>query len=196
MVDNSLLKISTTNIKIEMRVQKAELRYDNASQPVANQKTNPGQFTVSQNKPAKLNIDTYNFRRSLGYAKTKDVISDAASKGKQSVSNYIQRQNTTGRALAQIQDGTQIQDVVGNRIRNDQKLNTMNIARSADVDITYEANVFESHYQGATISNDWQIDKPTMQYVPGGITIDVVQKPSVEIEYVGKPLYFPRAPFE
>ena len=32
-----------------------------------------------------------------------------------------------------------------------------------------------------------------MEYVPGELKISVEQRPKVEIEYVGEPIYFPRS---
>lgn len=185
------IKITRHDIQFEMRTKNAELVYNNASQPSSNTKTTKGELSVVQNTPASLSVDTYASRKVMGFSKVADMVSESATAGQQNALNYMKQTAQTGTALSNIQNGTEIQDIISQRFSS--TLPTTSFTYSPGADISWSPHVYKTAYQPGSVTNDWTIDEPTFDYVPGEVTMEITQMPSVEIEYVGKPLYFPRS---
>jgi len=49
----------------------------------------------------------------------------------------------------------------------------------------------EINYELDKLNFDLKIQQGNFEFIPGSIELEIIQKPSIEIEYVGKPIYVP-----
>ena len=81
-MDSNLLQITTIPISIEIKITNAKLELPDDRQPKVNITTTNGQF-VMKAEPLKLNIDTYEARKSLGpgHMTDGDIMAQKAQEG-------------------------------------------------------------------------------------------------------------------
>ncbi len=194
MIYESPIRISKTHVQYEINTQNAELRLtDAATKPSADVKTTPATLTVAENRPITFRADSYNSRRLQGFKKTGDIIAENANKGKQNHLKYMREKAQQGHSLAQIQDGVEIQDIVTRRLVNEGRMPSATLVSAEKVQIEWSEPVLRFKYNEGNLQYNWNPVSTGLTYIPGGVDFRVTQLPSVDIEYVGKPLYFPRS---
>lgn len=186
------LRITRHDIKFEMRTQQAELKY-NMDKARSSMKSSPASINVTQNTPTGLNLDTYAARKVVGFSNVSDVISESATSGQQNALNYMAQTARDGRTLGDSSSGVGIKDVIQQRKASDYNLVNSTFTPALGPDISWTPNVFETSYQEGSLKTDWTVSGSSFEYIPGGVSMEIIQLPSVEIEYVGKPMYFPRS---
>ena len=61
-------------------------------------------------------------------------------------------------------------------------------------DISWSGNTLSINYQASELNMDWNTNpEAKLEFVPGTVEFIVNQRPKLEIEYVGEPIYFPRS---
>ena len=61
-------------------------------------------------------------------------------------------------------------------------------------DISWSGNTLSINYQASELNMDWNTaPEAKLEFVPGTVEFIVNQRPKLEIEYVGEPIYFPRS---
>lgn len=188
----NLLQITTVPIKIEIKVTKA--KYEPAEenrQPRVNIKTTNGGF-VMQAEPLKLNIDTYKARRTLGEGNLKDgdIMKQKAQEG---FSIAFQGTAKIAQEGDQLARGVKPSEIVKNNVRAGATIETiMEFLPKEGADITFDKGQLNIEYQMGKQDIDWDVhpDLP-MEFIPGKVELIVHDRPRVEIEYLGDPLYVP-----
>lgn len=194
MVNQSLLNISKTHVDYRLNIQNAELRTSNAAtKPSANVKTTMASLSVVENIPCTHRADSYNARRALGFSKTGDFIRESADKARQHVLNFMREKTLQNISLGQIQDGVEIQDIVTNRIVNEARMPSATLIQCPKVDIEWSEPSLRFQYNPPQLQYDWNTYETGLEYIPGDASLEVTQLPDVQIEYMGKPMYFPRS---
>ena len=184
-----LLQITTTPAKYELDITNAKLDYNQNFIPKVEASTTPGKFKI-KTSPTTLRLDTYEARHSVGFAKIDDIIRDNAEKGKENVSRYISKTVQMGKNLGSIEKGTTISSLMKQRVLEQPTSITVFIP-SNGADVSWQPGSIKTEYDVGSVKNDWQITPYSTNYTPGSVKLRLIQKPSVDIEYVGSPQYVP-----
>ena len=187
----NLLQITTIPIQIEIKVTNAKYEYPEDRQPKVNITTNNGRF-VMQAEPLRLNIDTYEARKSLGegHMTDGDLLKQKASEGFSIAFQGTARVASEGNSLAR---GMTASEIAIQNARAGATVETvMEFLPKTGADITFDAGKLNIEYQMGDQEFDWDV-KPQlpMEFIPGSVELIVRDRPRVEIEYVGEPLYVP-----
>ncbi len=188
----NLLEITTIPIKIEIKVTNAKFeRAEENTQPKVNITTKNGGF-VMEAEPLKLNIDTYEARKSLGYGhmNTGDMFQQKAQDGFSIAFQGTARVANEGDQLAR---GVSPSEIALNNARAGATIQTiMEFLPKEGADITFDDGTLNIEYQMGEQDFDWDIHTQSpLEFIPGNIEFIVHEKPRVKIEYIGDPIYVP-----
>lgn len=188
----NLLQITTIPIKIEIKVTNAKFEHSQEyTQPKVNIKSTNGGY-VMQAEPLKLNIDTYEARKSLGYGNMTDG-DMLAQKAQDGFSIAFQGTAKVAAEGDQLARGASPSEIALSNARAGATVQTiMEFLPKEGADITFDAGTLNIEYQMGEQDIDWDIhpDSP-LEFIPGSVEFIVRDRPRVEIEYVGDPIYVP-----
>ncbi len=188
-----LLQITTNDVKYELKVQHARLEYNQDFQPQANMKTTKGGFSI-ESKPTELRLDTYSARNSLGFMHPSDLIANAAQKGKQAWSDYMAKEAQIGEALGRKHEDPTISAIIKQRVLSQTQSQSVTVfIPSTGADISWIPGEISMDYTPDELKMNWDITPPKFDYIPGDVSLEILERPSVDIEYIGTPIYFPRS---
>ncbi|MDE7361690.1 MAG: hypothetical protein K2N38_07135 [Oscillospiraceae bacterium] len=188
----NLLQITTIPIQIEIKVTNAKFEHsEEYTQPRVNIKTQNGNF-VMQAEPLKLNIDTYEARKSLGFGHMTDgdMLKQKAQEGFSIAFQGTAKVASEGDQLAR---GMSPSEIALNNARAGATVQTiMEFLPKEGADITFDAGKLNIEYQMGSQDIDWDVhpDSP-LEFIPGSVEFIVRDRPRVEIEYIGDPIYVP-----
>ena len=190
-MDPNLLQITTIPIQIEIKVTNAKLEYSEDRQPKVNITTKNGGY-VMEAEPLKLNIDTYEARKSLGYGHMTDA-DMAAKKASDGFSLAFQGTARVASEGNQLARGMSPSEIAISNARAGATVQTiMEFLPKTGADITFDEGKLNIEYHMGDQSIDWDVkpDLP-MEFIPGSVELIVRDRPRIEIEYLGDPLYVP-----
>lgn len=188
----NLLQITTIPIQIEIKVTNARFEHsDEYVQPQVNIKSRNGGF-VMEAEPLKLNIDTYQARKSMGYGHMTDgdMLKQKAQEGWSIAFQGTAKDVSEGDQLAR---GASPAEIALSNARAGATVQTiMEFLPKEGADVTFEAGKLNIEYQMGSQDIDWNIhpDSP-LEFIPGSVEFIVHDRPRVEIEYIGDPIYVP-----
>ena len=189
---SNLIQITTIPIQIEIKVTNARFEHsEEYTQPRVNIKTQNGNF-VMQAEPLKLNIDTYEARKSLGFGHMTDgdMLKQKAQDGFSIAFQGTAKVASEGDQLAR---GMSPSEIALNNARAGATVQTiMEFLPKEGADITFDAGKLNIEYQMGSQDIDWDVhpDSP-LEFIPGSVEFIVRDRPRVEIEYIGDPIYVP-----
>lgn len=190
-MDTNLLQITTIPIQIEIKVTNAKMEFAEDRQPKVNITTKNGNF-VMEAEPLKLNIDTYEARKSLGpgHMTDGDIMKQKASEGFSLAFQGTARVASEGNMLAR---GMSPSEIAIQNARAGATVETiMEFLPKEGADITFDGGKLNIDYQMGSQEFDWDImSKLPMEFIPGSVELIVRDRPRVEIEYIGDPIYVP-----
>lgn len=188
----NLLQITTIPIQIEIKVTNARFEHsDDYVQPQVNIKSRNGGF-VMEAEPLKLNIDTYQARKSMGYGHMNDgdMLKQKAQEGWSISFQGTAKVASEGDQLAR---GMSPAEIALNNARAGATVQTiMEFLPKEGAEVTFEAGKLNIEYQMGSQDIDWNIhpDSP-LEFIPGSVEFIVHDRPRVEIKYIGDPIYVP-----
>ena len=186
-----LLRITSTPIKYELEVEhpKLEIKREN---PSASVDTKPAKLTITNMKDTSVNISTYQARKSLGIMDSADFTAQNAAESQQALTKQIGEYVQIGNQTSQIQDGVTVGDIYRSKMMDstNYQLYTAYLP-SGGADLTWNPAQLDMNYQPGDVSVDWDVSANEFNFIPGSIRMKVTQLASVNIEYLGGPLYFP-----
>ena len=188
----NLLQITTIPIQIEIKVTKATYEpAEDDRQPKVNITRTNGGF-VMEAEPIKLNIDTYQARASIGYGHMNDG-DLMAKKAKDGFSIAYQGAAKVASEGDQLARGMTASEIAINNARAGATVETiMEFIPKEGAQITFDEGKLNIEYQMGTQEFDWDVlPQLPMRFIPGNVELIIHDKPRVEIEYVGDPIYFP-----
>ncbi len=188
----NVLQISTNPGKYELQVEHAKLEYKNNPLPLAKVNTQRGKFELDS-EPARLRVDTYQSRRSMGHLNLTDSAAEFSNKAQANFSDYISNTISIGRGVGDVTDGTTIGSLMRNKMTEISKSMTVFIPASGTVSISWQDDKLTSSYTPSQTDYEWDIKGVDFTYTRGGVSLNVLERANVDIEYVGEPLYFPRS---
>jgi hypothetical protein len=187
----NLLQINTVPVKIEINVTRASLESPGKQLPRMNVRTERGGFRMEAT-PARLNIDTYAARSSmgLGHQNMTDFTRDEAQRGIRLAYQGTARIVEDGNELAR---GSSPVDMAVKNVRAGFTIQTvMDFIPKTGADVSFDDGVLNINYQLDDVSVDWEhLEASRLIFNPGTVEINVAQHGKVEIEYVGDPIYVP-----
>lgn len=190
-MNGNLLQITTIPISIEIKITNAKLDFPDERQPKVNITTTNGQF-VMKAEPLKLNIDTYEARKSLGPGNmtSGDLMAQKAQEGFSLAFQGTARVASEGNQLAR---GMTASEIAIQRARAGATYETiMEFLPKEGADITFDAGKLSIDYQLGDQEIDWDVmSRMPMEFIPGSVELIVRDRPRVEIEYIGDPIYVP-----
>lgn len=184
-----LLQITVTPMKCELQIENARLEHQSDFTPSASIQTTPAQLNI-ETKPAEQRLDSYQLRHSIGFAKVGDRIQQAAEKGQNSLSLYIRGTVEEGSEMAKIEDGVTIGELVHQKML-EQPTTITAFLPSGSLSIMWDPPKIETQYQEGSMDIQWDINQNVLSFVPGSVKLHITQYASVEVEYMGSPLYVP-----
>ena len=183
-----LLRINMVPIAVDLRIDNAKLNLNNPL-PKVDVTTQKGGLRIDSD-PIKIKMDTFEMRQTIGMKSNTTLIKDFSNEGKKVARQVTKRYVDEGNALADPKGPS-----VGQMIDSRMKKNTQTV-----LDFLPKARPKIS-WSGGDVSIDYQMDKlnmewdtttqPKFDFVRGNFDVVVTQKPKVDIEYIGGPIYVP-----
>lgn len=185
-----LLRISTTQSVLSHDVQHGGLnqRTENPTYSMNRQK---GGLSIDSTLP-KLNIDQKASFDSVNPSVSASI-KQAAQKGHQAADAVTQKFSDHARMFenAQITD-----DVIGQISRNtiDTSLSVnVEFLPKAPPEFTFEPGQLEMSFEMDKLSFDWRVQQRDVEFTATEIDFSLAQKASVDIKYIGGPIYVPKS---
>ncbi len=197
MIQHNLLDITTVPIKVEINITKGEFTNPRVNNPDKAFKmdinTTNGKLQI-KSEPQKINIDTYAARSSMGYGQynNADLIKHEAQKGIRIAYEGVARIASEGNQLAR---GAKASEIAAQNSRAGQTIQTiMEFLPKTGADITFDEGTLNINYEVGDVNIDWEnVMAMPFEFTPGKVEFTVSQLPSVEIEYLGGPIYVPKS---
>lgn len=195
MVENNLLSITTVPIQVELNIRKGEFtnpKIGNSDSGIKmNIDTKQGQMKI-HSEPPKINIDTYAARSSMGYGQynNSDLIKKEANDGfsvsYQGTAKIVQQGNQLARGVSPA-------EIAAQNSRAGQTIQTiMDFIPKEGADVTFDKGVLNINIEASEVNVDWEnLGVVPFEFTPGKVELEVTQMPSIEIEYLGGPIYVP-----
>lgn len=186
-----LLRITTKPIEYQIRTEAATLT-PKQTPPERIQNSEPVKVNL-KTTDAQVDMDFAKMYESLGMRNVGDVTSDMASKAVQAASSAIGDIVQMGNSLSQIQNGATIGDYIKNRNLSSASITgQLSEIPVASPELSFERTaVNDITVDRASVEQQWDIEKNTMEYVPGKYHMEITGFPEVKIEYVGGMSYVP-----
>lgn len=190
-MNHNLLNITTVPISVEINIVKGQLKNPNAPKPQIKINTGDGGIQIEA-EPAKINIDTYAARSSMGLGKQNysDFYKGEADKGMRLAYQGTARIVSEGNSLAR---GSTISQIAKKNNRVGVTVQTvMEHIPKTGADVTFDEGRLNINYHVKDLNIDWaNLSTVPLQFIPGRVDINITQLPKVVIEYVGGPIYVP-----
>ena len=184
-----LLQITTTPMKYELVIEPARLEYQQDFMPRAKVETTDSELKI-RTSPTVLRLDTYEARRSLGFATAGDRIRHAAQKGRSSIREYTTEAKEMGKEMSNIHEDVTIAQIIRQKMLEQPEMYTAFLP-SAGAEISWEPGSISLNYRPQQTDYDWQIKDNSLVDIPGSISVKIVEFAKVNIEYLGSPMYIP-----
>lgn len=181
-----LLKITSTPIEYEIKIEHAELK---------KAETEMAQLKI-KTQQAQMKINNAEMRRNLNMRNNDEFVRQNATNGVQNAMQKTSEYAQLGKQLSQIHNGTNVSDIFRNKMLNEAVAaaqQTPQYVQLGNPDITWTPPKIDLSYIKGVDSEPWQTNKSNMEYVPGRFHMDIIQLPKVSIEYLGGAVYVPKS---
>lgn len=182
-----LLEIRNRPLQMEFKVEPAryEMKSPRSSFEVNREK---GALEISS-KPAKLRMDSFDMRASLGLVSVPTSVKQYGERGVQTAYEATARMAEEGNMM--MDSANAISDIAYQKMQPN--LDTaLSFSPSVPVNISVEPHDIQMKYKMDKLSFEWRTNHaPELEYVPGKLTYTVTQYPGLEIKYLGRPIYVP-----
>lgn len=186
-----LLQITTIPIQYELKIQKAQIQRKSGDVQLQITRDKGGLHIESE--PVKIQIDTSRARSSV-VPTTRQAMQQIAQKGKQAAQDATARYASEGKMLlrAKMGEGSQVlQQIIQGRTALPTGEFQLGFIPTAGADLQATDPQFTIEYQMDKLNFDWRLNKGDFEFIPGKVEMNIVQRPEVKIEYLGKPMYVP-----
>lgn len=183
-----LLRITSVPMQYELSSQRAKLEISQDHVKM-NLTTQQGEVQIRQRQP-KVQMDSFEMRKSMELKTVRTAISEAAQRGNEAAVAAIGDHASFGTQIMQTQNGGNIPDALYSKMmeRFGGELVVMPLSPT---DISWIPGGVEMNYSPTKMNFDWNLGRAKLDYMPGGVTMNITQYPSVQIEYLGEPIYVP-----
>jgi len=184
-----LLEIKTIPMSFEFKINKA--RYEIANINASFEITRDKGGLQMKMRPAKLNIDTVEARYSAGIKSVMRSVEDYAKKGIQAAYDATAAYAREGNLMLNINImDNPIPEIAMRKIISDLNFN-LGFIPETGADISWDIGGISMNFEMDKLNFDWKIQRPQINFIPGSIEFTVKEYPSVEINYIGTPIFVP-----
>lgn len=180
-----LLSIKHVPIKVEVKVQRAELK------PVENNTSNAPSVQVSAKQGGGVRVQANPYRVDLSQSRNYDSYVPSA--------NSENSFSFTYEAIAKIAEGGTAQNTDNSQFAAQKSKSIeavlQSLPKGKNNAVSYADGTLSINYQmpDNKQQDDIFADMAGFEFVPGSIEFVVTQMPEIDIEYLGEPIYFPRS---
>lgn len=185
-----LLKITTNPMKYELEIERPKLEYNQDPIPSADMNSHSARLKIEKIENTKVNIDTYEARKSLGIMSVADSIDKNAQAADKHINELTREYVEIGKAMSNIQDNVSIGEVLKSKMLEQPELFTAYLP-SVGADLSWNPPQLEISFEPGETETDWKINENEFSFVPGNISVQIMEFASVDIEYLGGPMYVP-----
>lgn len=185
-----LLRISTTPMKYELEVEHSKLEYKQ-TEPSASVETKPAKLSIDSRTNTSVNIDTYEARKSLGIMDSVDFAKTNAMESRQALTKQIGEYREIGNEISNIHNGVSIADIYRSKMTDSSYQLYTAFLPSGGAELSWNPAQLNMSFEPSDVSIDWNIEENAFNFIPGSVRMKITQMSSVNIEYIGGPLYFP-----
>lgn len=185
-----LLKITTNPMKYELEIERPKLEYNQDLIPSADMRSYSAKLKIDRIENTKVDIDTYEARKSLGIMTVADSIEKSAQAVDKHINELTREYVEIGKAMSNIQNNVSISEVFKSKMLEQPQLYTAYLP-SVGADLSWSPPQLDISFEPASSETDWQINENEFSFVPGSINVKVSEYASVSIEYLGGPMYVP-----
>ncbi len=189
-----LIQITSNPGKFELEIERGSVEYQNNHIPQSKVNTTPSVMKLDPSLP-QVRLDSYQARKSLGQFNNNDFALENTRKAQNQYEAYVSSVVQLGHGMASIEDGTTIGSLMRQKVLEQPTTITMFLP-SGGVDVSWNIGELETEYTPAETNIEWNIPDFSLEYTPGSISMKMLERPSVNIEYIGGPIYFPRSASE
>lgn len=183
-----LLNINSIPISVEIVMNNAQLKC-NHELPKVELSRQSGGLTMKAD-PIKINVDSFKTRQSIGLKSNDTLIKDYANEGIKVAYKAIARIVDEGNSLADPKGMTPAEIAATKLNRTIETV--MAFLPEDGPDISWDGGTLNIKYQMDKINAKWDTNvENNFEFIPGKIEFEIKQKPSVDIEYIGGPIYVP-----
>lgn len=178
------LQIQSTNAQISLNIQKPVQKIE---QPKANLDLQQPQAKMSmQTTKPQLSIDSFEMRESLDLKGSRSRTAEVAQYSIQSALEGIGRRAQEGGELMQIENGG---NPIAEQAKNHGKqpyssLGIKFIPQPDSVKINFEPGSVDIQVEPQQVINNTTINKPIHNYTPGKVKVEMLQYPSLQIDWL------------
>ncbi|MBD5095356.1 MAG: hypothetical protein HDT27_01340 [Subdoligranulum sp.] len=182
------LEITSRPLEWEFKIEPARLQMRQSENPSMDMDHTPSDMKI-RSRNIEVQLDGTALRASLEHRTIGDFMDQAGQKGFDGAQKAKQEAVQFGNAIAHIEDGITIGEYA--RQKALEQPTTYQFFIPAPYDISWKPNEQQIDYQPDELSFDWKVEESLLDFVPGSFTINILQRPEVDIKYVGKPIYVP-----
>lgn len=178
------IQIQSTKAQIGLNIQKSVQEIE---QPRANLDLQQPKAIVTINTTkSELTIDAFEARESIGHKNTRSRTAETAQQGIQDALNGTARRAQEGNDLMRIENG-------GNPIvahaesKGRQPYSSLNIKfipQAGSVKVNFKPGQVNINVEPQKVINNTTINKPIHNYTPGKIDVEMLQYPSLKIDWL------------
>lgn len=185
-----LLRIQSIPINIQFSTKRAELRHTTELPRVEVTRTR-GAADI-RTDPARVKIDSYEMRASMGLKSPHRSIEEFAETGRADAMRAAREFADNGNQIMDSHGkGNPIADIAMTKVMSSYET-IMTFIPSRRPEISVEGGNISFNYTPDKLNFNWQVQpKPQVEYIPGAVEFTVSQYPDVVIEYLGGPHYAP-----
>lgn len=184
-----LLQITVKPAKYELEIEPARLEQTQEFLPTAEVERRPLKLNI-ETQNTSVRIDTYEARKSLGLRNIGDEMRMRAQQGKEAAAMQTRACVEEGAQLARIEDGVTIGQIISEKMLRQPSSVTVFLP-SGGAELSWEPPHVQVDVDAGSLHYDWNEMKQERNYIPGSVRVKVVEPGSVEIEYLGGPMYIP-----
>ncbi len=182
------LQIRKTDIKLDMQIHDP---VQTIRQPRATQKIEqPAAILEINSTKGKLTIDSTQARRDLGLLGPLESLEKYARDGKQAVLKNLAKTAKEGRQMMMSAGKGQGRSIIANIAKQNHgphrvPINIKFIPSVGSVKIDYTPGEVDINVIPRKPQIDVKVNKPIHEYTPGKVTHEVIQYPSIDIDFIG-----------
>jgi len=177
------IQIQTTKAELGLTIQQPQQQIKQQQADV--QIEQPAAILSIHTIQGELHIDSTQARRDLGLVNFVEFARNDAQEGQQALMAGIARRAREGEMMMSIEKGgNAIHSIIDSRTLPKQKMIGIKFIPSGDaVRTTYTPAKVDIQVQKNNPKIDVQINKPVHNYTPGNVKVDLIQNPSIQIDW-------------
>lgn len=192
-----LIQITSVPIRYELKVNHAKLEQHNGTAELEISKDSGGGLKM-KSRPIQLKLDSFDAWNSISPSPMQSV-NQAAGKGQSAAYSASAQYAREGKLMLQTQigEGAQtIDQILAQRTAEPTGDFQLGFTPSSKPKMDWTPPSLSIEYEMDKLNFDLKVAQRQVEFVPGNIEMIISQRPHVNIEYVGGPIYVPPSAFE